>query len=872
MRFVFAFVLCCLALASGGERARAQATDGPAFRLDYPEPVPLERALLDLAGQANLDLIFAHRLTDGLETTGVWRGTDAAEGLALLLDETGLEARRIDAGRFVLVALEPLGSPADHPPLAGTLEGRVLDAELGLPLPGAHVLLLRDGTGAVTGWDGHFEMRRVAEGAHEIRVSYVGYRAVTVRREVYAESPALPMEIRLRPETVEAGGVEVAQGSDPGVGPGVDALGAGSPEPDLAALPAFLGEPDLFQALEGLPGVQRSGEAGGELVVRSAEGHYNRYLLDGAPLVSPFHTFGLFSTFQPETVRAARLHKGTLAAEHGSALAAVLEVESVDGLRLPGGTAQTEGAVAISPVAVRGVAEASLGPDVGLVVSGRRSYLDLLLAPSLRPTDRLTLSGVSVPGDADVGFGFYDAGGKLTWRPEAGRDVSASAYRSADRLRQRYVEDEELEIEDDNGWSSTLLSLRHRALVSRAVFLDAAAYHSRYVVSQAYRLSPADAPEGFDVGLDADFGQRFTETGFRADADYFRSLRHHIRFGLHAAHRQFANRFDFGSRGFVLSDDELPELDERQRASEVALYAQDAWRPTGRWLVQPGLRAETYQSDGAWSFALLPRLHLRYALIPDGLFVHGGASLQRQTLHRLRDPLRQNDDVSSGRWLPAGDSAAAAHARHVGAGAEWMPAPTVSVTADVYGRWFDDVQLALPVEGESGDLLPLSASDLLANYATGDEYSVGGELGVRWARGVWAASGAYAWSRTRARVDGRGERAGRYDVPHRLVLVGQRRGKRASAAAAFTVRSGQPMIDAGFRLDDEPGERLPAYVRLDLAVGYRFAAFGLDWEAQAQAYNATGRLNTVADGLGSGGEAGAPGLPLLPMLSLKASW
>ena len=868
MRPVFAILLYCLAAGWGGAGAAgAQGTNGrPMLRLNYPDPVPLQQALLDLAGQANVDLIFAHRLLAGLETSGVWQGTDAAEGLALLLEDTGLEARSIEIDRYVLVAAAPLAEPA--PPLLGFLEGRVVEAETDLPLPGAHVLLLRSGAGTVTDGDGRFRVDRVEPGTAEVRVSYIGYRAVVARADVYAESPVRPMVIRLRAETQQAGGVEVEQGDDPGVGPGMDALGAGSPEPDVAALPAFLGEPDLFQALEGLPGVQRSGEAGGELVVRNAEGHYNRYLLDGAPLVSPFHTFGLFSTFQPETVRSARLHKGTLSAEHGSALAAVLEVESTDGLAAPERGGRTHGAAAISPVAVRGVLEAPLGPTLGLVASARRSYLDLLLAPSLRPIDRLTILS-DIPGDADVGFGFYDAGTKLTWRPEAGRDLSASAYRSADRLETAY-EDEGAAIRYGNGWSNTLLALRHRLLVSRALFLDAAAYHSRYVTSQTLQASPAvqEADILFDAGVFID--QRYTETGLRADADYFRSLNHHVRFGLNLAQRRFVNTLSVEEDGFVDDVAAAPGLDERQHAVEAGLYVQDAWRPGRRWLVQPGLRAEAYRADGRWSLALLPRLHLRLAAVPERLFLQGGVSVQRQTLHRLRDPLSASQDVSAGRWLPAGDAAPAAWARHAGAGMEWMPAKAIAVTVDAYARSFDDVQLSLPVEIDE-EAASFAAEDLLTAYATGREQSVGGEVGVRWARGVWAASGAYAWSRTRAQVDGERARPGRYDVPHRVALVGQRRGRRASAAAALTVRSGRPMLGTGL-VAVETGERLPLYVRLDLALGYRFRAFGLSWDAQAQAYNATGRANTVTDGIGQDEGAGSPGLPLLPMLSLKASW
>jgi len=68
----------------------------------------------------------------------------------------------------------------------GTVEGTILDAESGDPLPGATVQIPGTGVGTATDIDGQYEITGVTAGAQTLSVSFVGYR--TVDREI--EVPA----------------------------------------------------------------------------------------------------------------------------------------------------------------------------------------------------------------------------------------------------------------------------------------------------------------------------------------------------------------------------------------------------------------------------------------------------------------------------------------------------------------------------------------------------------------------------------------------------------------------------------------------------------------------------------------------------------
>ena len=344
------------------------------------ERTPLEAVLQQLAAQTGIDVVYAQRLVEGRAVSGRYLGDDPEQALGTILRDSGLRAERLRPGQYVIVSAYP--TPGLEPePYYGTLRGTVVDSETNEVLPGAHVVLAGLGLGTATNPAGYFALPDLPAGAYRVRVSYIGYRTVERELSVYPESEEIPPTVRLVPQAV-VGSEAIVEGTE---GERSDLLPVpGSDAVDVrhaAAIPAFLGESDLFQALEWLPGVGRAGEAGGELVIRGSDSHFNRYLLDGAPIIHPWHTFGLFSTFQTEALKSVRLYKGSFPAEYGGGLSSVLDVEMKDGDR-----DDVAGTASLSPVAIRAVGEIPLGRGASLMLSGRRSYLDLLFSPRVQAT------------------------------------------------------------------------------------------------------------------------------------------------------------------------------------------------------------------------------------------------------------------------------------------------------------------------------------------------------------------------------------------------------------------------------------------------------------------------------------------------------
>ncbi|MEL6771784.1 MAG: TonB-dependent receptor [Bacteroidota bacterium] len=857
----FLLLLCCVCVAGG---VAAQPTP-PRIALSWSDPVPLRQALDELAEQAGIDLVYADRLVEGFVTDGGWAGDDSEVGLAALLAETGLRAERVRRGQYVLIALPP-GTPEDEDPeaLRGTLEGSVVDAETGETLPGAHVFLEDLGLGAITTATGDFAVPDLPTGEYRVRVSYVGYRTVALALSVFPESPALPTVIRLRPQPFEATSVVVETGLEPEAVPGASAV-----RPEEAALPSFLGEGDLFAVLSFLPGVERAAEAGGEMVVRGAESHYNRYLLDGVPLIHPWHTFGFFSAYQPEALKRVQLFKGSLPAQYGGALSSVLVAETKDGL---GG--RPRGVAALSPVALRAVAEVPLATNVGLTASARRSYLDLLLAPSLRPTGNVALTPTNAETEAatDFGYAFYDVHTKLSWRPSRWHRLAATVYTGGDRLNAdvplRDLIDDPGDLDTDASvgyrWGNLLLSGRYDYLYGRTFFVSTTAYHS------AYRTREDALDEGDPLRaplLDSAYRVRFAETGLRSDVDYFVSLAHQVRAGLEARYRIFDSDLREVVRRNSLVD--RTARSNRVTAVEAVAYAEDRWQVNRRWQLRPGVRLGIYGPDG--DVFLSPRFYARYAWEQRGFFVQAGLSRQVQTLHRLRERYAAGYDLAANRWLPAGGRVDPATGWQLAIGAGWRPVPRLSLALDAYTRHFDDILLPL-TDAPRPDLSRrrIDAGVLVEDYVAGVQRSVGAELAVQVEQEAWDLGLSYALSRTEERPEGgRVWRAGRYDLPHSAQVLLQRQSERWSVAVTGTARSGFPVaerVEAG-------RTRLPTYLRLDLAASIRFPFAGLRWSTQAQVYNLTARRNIVdirpdANGV----QRSVVGLGLVPMLTLTARW
>lgn len=812
-------LLCCLAACLLAAGVQAQAAAPVVW-----EDAPLADALYGFSEASGVELVFALTLVRDVRVSGAYTpGEPPGPALGALLRGTGIRAERVRRGQFVLIE-EPVGVDVlgDDPSLyTGVLEGRVVDAETGEPLPGAHVWLVDLDLGGVADWEGGFAVEDLPTGAYIVRISHVGYRPVRVELDVFPASPQLPPTVRLRPEAIRSADAVVRPSGtvlepEPGLAVVAGIGETGGVRPALAPEGPVLGG-DLFGALTLVPGVSRTAGASGPLTIRGAEPGRALVVRDGVPI---YAAGALGPSFQPEGLASARLHSGPLPVELDGG-AGVLELETRDVPSRP------TGALAAGLGGVRGVVAAPLGRSVGAHVGwGRPAPADLPLSSALESGRALVLDPRGLGGGAEAESGTYDAEARLTWAPRPGQSVEIGGYRSAERLSATLP---------SRMWHldgvSEAASARYQGLVGQRTFVTGVAYGSRARATEAMG------------GLDT--RTSLAEIGAKLEVDHAPSLAHQLRLGVSVASREaWAERVQR----------------RRQSAVEWAAYARDAWKPSDRVELRPGLRAVWV--DGR--MILEPRLQARYTLLAGGLDVRAGLARQSQTVHRLRGLAPGARDLAATRWLLAGDRLASATAWLGGLGAEWRPSPGVVLGADLFVRDSRDLRLplALAVGEPSTD-----GSILQSAFPAHRERALGLDLAGTVRQPTWAVQGALSIARTRVRPEAGGEWASsRYGRPLSFSLAGERGVGAGTVGARLDVESGRLGVD---------GERQPTEARLTLGADAALAALGVTWTLGARA---EGRL------LGDGAPVAvplAPGAPLaigpigpavVPGVRLSARW
>jgi hypothetical protein len=110
--------------------------------------------------------------------------------------------------KFLVVSACLIVLSANARQSTGRISGRVVDDSTNAPVFNANVFIANSMRGASSDSSGHFEIRNVPFGFHEVVASCVGYVLSTTKVELFSdESPAL--DIRLKPKLIGLGVVEV---------------------------------------------------------------------------------------------------------------------------------------------------------------------------------------------------------------------------------------------------------------------------------------------------------------------------------------------------------------------------------------------------------------------------------------------------------------------------------------------------------------------------------------------------------------------------------------------------------------------------------------------------------------------------------------
>ncbi|MDB4950540.1 MAG: TonB-dependent receptor plug, partial [Gemmatimonadetes bacterium] len=186
----------------------------------------------------------------------------------------------------------------------------------------------------------------------------------------------------------------------PAAGDGV-AAAAMHPAAPGGALLAM--EDPVTAALAASPDVQPVSEQGGGISVRGGSSDHNVLMLDGAPILGPYHQGPVFLAVNPEMVGAARVYASDPPASMGDAVSGVIALES----RAIPAHAASSGALGLFEA--RAVAGGPVAGGRGAyMVAARRSTRDLFAEAQGENGTRANFADAYARGEARLGPGLLE--------------------------------------------------------------------------------------------------------------------------------------------------------------------------------------------------------------------------------------------------------------------------------------------------------------------------------------------------------------------------------------------------------------------------------------------------------------------------------
>ncbi len=502
-----------------------------------------------------------------------------------------------------------------------TISGYLSDEQSGEALIGATVYTTTYNKSTITNAYGFYSITLPASDSIGLVFSYLGYEA-QVKKIYLTENRTLNVNLLQALNTLEEVVViskqsfeeENVQRPQMGV---VDI-----PISKIKELPVILGETDVLKVVQLLPGVQSGNEGTTGFHVRGGNTDQNLVQLDEATVYNPNHLFGLFSTFNARALNNVTLTKGGFPAQFGGRLSSVLDIQMKEGNNKK---FQTEGGIGLitSQLTVEGPIKKE---KASFIISGRRTYLDLLVKPF-------------IPKGNDSNYHFYDLNAKVNWKISNNDRLFISGFKGNDNAA--YLEAQGLQYNILFGNSTATVRWNH--LFGQKIFENTSFIFNNYEqdISTVLDNSFSNVSSGIQ------------DLNAKVDFQYYPNPNHNIRFGgLYTNHR-FQSNGESGSQGgngtAGGSGTETTNKGDAKYFDEFAIYINDEWVLNEKVAANIGIRVPAYKADSIEYLKFEPRVSLKVSLDKTSS-IKAAYTVMNQFLHLIPS---STASIPTDIWIPS---------------------------------------------------------------------------------------------------------------------------------------------------------------------------------------------------------------------------
>lgn len=262
---------------------------------------------------------------------------------------------------------------------SGKISGTITDAKSGEALPGVNVVVVGTNYGAVSDFEGNYNIINLSPGTYAIRVSAIGYSPVTVNTIKVNIDLTTRQDFKLSEETIQLANEVVITAERALVQKDLTATTAVVSGDDIKQLPVT----EISQVI----GLQ-AGSVDGK--IRGGRSGEVAYWIDGVP-VTDVYNGGTVVDVNPSMVQELQVLSGAFNAEYGQAMSGIVNISTREGTDKFAGSVTAYGGDFLSnrgnvfkgiqkfePLNIRNIEASLSGPiipgDVSFFLNARNIY------------------------------------------------------------------------------------------------------------------------------------------------------------------------------------------------------------------------------------------------------------------------------------------------------------------------------------------------------------------------------------------------------------------------------------------------------------------------------------------------------------------
>lgn len=538
-----------------------------------------------------------------------------------------------------------------------TVKGVLFDENNGEAIPFANVVL--DGTthGCATDINGFFLINKVPEGTYTLRVRYMGYEEYS-EEVTLVKNKIVTKTIHLKPVTHMLKTVEITDSKKEERQMQTQVSVQKITSSQIQQMPSIGGTADIAQYMQVLPGVNSTGDQGGQLYIRGGSMIQNLCLLDGMIVYNPFHSIGLYSIFETDVILNANIYTGGFGAEYGGRMSSVMDITTRDGNKR-----HHTGKIGFNTFGANLILEGPLKREsskskatISYLLTAKNSYLS-------KTSDKL-YSYIK----GGLPFDFLDLYGKVSFNSGTGSKLNLFGFRFDDEVTK-------YQAIADYHWRNYGAGTNFMLVTGASAILDGSVAYSKYSITldDGSRDKKFSEIDGFNATM------QFTHF-FGND-----KMKYGISIEGYSTNYRFVNQYRH-------------TIEQKVPSTNLSVYGTYKWG-RGKWLLDPGARLVYYATLNSPS--LEPRLAAKYNATPDLRFKFAGGFYSQVFLDARSDNdivnlfsgfLTGTTDLNLPKYFRGDEvSSCIQKAKHAIIGVEYDLTEHITLNAEFYYKKFNQL-------------------------------------------------------------------------------------------------------------------------------------------------------------------------------------